>query len=444
MVHTPSLATESELPIIAMPICKMRSSFKLFILVGTILRWTSEVPILCVELAVGTRTDHSVFVPVSFEVSSEDCPISDERSFALLLPSCTLYYTGGFMGSLLIPIAYFRILGPPILADIRALLACLSIIHTIIRDQGPRDPSLLHLQATHRSRSVWRTGAAPLQYFRRRDANQSDLNIDVRLIPILQAAGFYGVARGVVLETIAARTADVLPDMSQLATQSLHHLRDRNAYKFDPRQVEEQDARQDGGGEDAGDKGGRGGGRRGRAGAGRGRARSRGGCARGNGGRGGGRLVDEPDDDADHADHIGTGEDRGPESSATAATATVADASAAAATATATVAEASTRPAAAAAAATTTGADTSTEQPPPVVQRQHRIRPWHGTPEVPPFDLGSSSQSTQSTQPSQPATSTQPSQPATQPSVPPFDVFYVRRSKRAKKVPDCGTGSHRG
>ena len=104
--------------------------------------------------------------------------------------------------------------------------------------------------------------------------------------------------------------------------------------------------------------------------------------------------------------------------------------------------------------------DTSTEQPPPVVQRQHRLRPWHGTPEVPPFDLGSSSQSTQSTQPSQPATSTQPSQPATQPSqpatstqpsqpatqpsVPPFDVFYVRRSKRAKKVPDCGTGSHRG
>ncbi|KAL1808050.1 hypothetical protein ACET3Z_025040 [Daucus carota] len=291
----------------------------------------------------------------------------------------------------------------------------------IIRDQGPRDPSLLHLQASHRSRSVWRTSAAPLQYFRRRDANQSDLNIDVRLIPILQAAvpeymdwylprtvrfisqlGALHTHLGVVLETIAARTTDVLPDMSQLATQSLHHLRDRNAYKFDPRQVEEQDARQDGRGEDAGDRGGRAGGRRGRAGAGRGRARGRGGRARGNGGRGGGRLVDEPDDDADHADHIGTGEDRGPESSATAATATVADASAAVATATATVAEASTRPAAAAAATTTTGAgdwwpsfslglslpsqpvpeqqtsqmpDTSTEQPPPVVQRQHRIRP---------------------------------------------------------------------
>ncbi|KAL1824733.1 hypothetical protein ACET3Z_011511 [Daucus carota] len=294
----------------------------------------------------------------------------------------------------------------------------------IIRDQGPRDPSLLHLQATHRSRSVWRTGDAPLQYFRRRDANQSDLNIDVRLIPILQAAGFYGVAQGVVLETIAARTADVLPDMSQLATKSLHHLRDRNAYKFDPRQVEEQDTRQDGGGEGVGDRGGRGGGRRGRA-------RGRGGRARGSGGRGGGRLVDEPDDDADHVDeqdHLGTGEDRGPESSTTAAAAAVGDASAAAATATATPLPEQ---------QTSHMPNTSTEQPPPVVQRQHRLRPWHGTPEVPPFDLGSSSQSTQ------------PSQPGTQRSSVRVDradpeVFYVRRSKRDRKAPDCGTGSHRG
>nr|XP_017248603.1 PREDICTED: serine/threonine-protein phosphatase 7 long form homolog [Daucus carota subsp. sativus] len=285
-----------------------------------------------------------------------------------------------------------------------------------------------------------------------------------RTVRLISQLGALHTHLGVVLETIAARTVDVLPDMSQLATQSLHHLRDRNAYKFDPRQVEEQDARQDGGGEDAGDRGGRGGGRRGRGGAGRGRARGRGGRARGNGGRGGGRLVDEPDDDADHADHLGTGEDRGPESSATAATATVADASAAA-TATATVAEASTPPAAAAA-ATTTGAgdwfpsfslglswpsqplpeqqtshmvDTSTEQPPPVVQRQHRLRPWHGTPEVPPFDLGSS-QSTQSTQPSQPGT--QRSSVRVDRADP--EVFYVRRSKRDKKVPDCGTGSHRG
>nr|XP_017217101.1 PREDICTED: transcription factor SOX-12-like [Daucus carota subsp. sativus] len=174
-----------------------------------------------------------------------------------------------------------------------------------------------------------------------------------RTVRFISQLGALHTHLGVVLETIAARTADVLPDMSQLATQSLHHLRDRNAYKFDPRQVEEQDARQDGGGEDVGDRGGRGGGRRGRGGGRRGRARGRGGRARGSGGRGGGRLVDEPDDDADHADeqdHLGTGEDRGPESS----TATVGDASAAAAaTATATVAEASTPPTAT---TTTTGA----------------------------------------------------------------------------------------
>ncbi|KAL1815605.1 hypothetical protein ACET3Z_018179 [Daucus carota] len=81
--------------------------------------------------------------------------------------------------------------------------------------------------------------------------------------------------------------------------------------------------------------------------------------------------------------------------------------------------------------------DTSTEQPPPVVQRQHWIRPWHGTPEVPPFDLGSSSQSTQSTQPG-----TQGSSVRVDGADP--EVVYVRRSKRDRKAPDCGTGSHRG
>nr|XP_017245626.1 PREDICTED: serine/threonine-protein phosphatase 7 long form homolog [Daucus carota subsp. sativus] len=68
-------------------------------------------------------------------------------------------------------------------------------LQAIIRDQGPRDPTLLHLQETHRSRAVWRAGGAPLQTFRRRDANQSDMNMDVRLIPIIQAAGVYGLAR---------------------------------------------------------------------------------------------------------------------------------------------------------------------------------------------------------------------------------------------------------
>ncbi|KAL1816629.1 hypothetical protein ACET3Z_019203 [Daucus carota] len=347
-------------------------------------------------------------------------------------------------------------------------------VNAIIRDQGPRDPTLLHLQETHRSRAVWRAGGAPLQTFRRRDANQSDMNMDVRLIPIIQAAGVYGLARGVSLQALADGTRH-LPDMHQIATQSLQAIRDRHAYVFHQLLVEEHEAVHDEDEEDAGDRGGRAGGERGRGGgrrgrgAGRGardaarggRASGRGGRARGRGGRGGGRLVDEPVDDADHADeqdHVDTGEDSGPESS-TAAAATVGESFAAAAAATATA----TPPVAAAAAtATTTGAgdwwpsfslglslpsqpvpeqqtsqmpDTSTEQPPPVVQRQHRIRPWHGTPEVPPFDLGSSSQSTQSTQ---------PSQPATQPSLAPFDVFYVRRSKRDRKAPDCGPGSHRG
>ncbi|KAL1830956.1 hypothetical protein ACET3Z_000607 [Daucus carota] len=409
-------------------------------------------------------------------------------------------------------------------------------VNAIIRDQGPRDPTLLHLQETHRSRAVWRAGGAPLQTFRRRDANQSDMNMDVRLIPIIQAAGVYGLARdqlqgphgvrwlvghsylecdgrtvgtarmaldglapvpeymdwylprtvrfvshlgalliglGVSLQALADGTRH-LPDMHQIATQSLQAIRDRHAYVFHQLLVEEHEAVHDEDEEDARDRGGRAGGERGRGGgrrgrgagrgargAGRGgRASGRGGRAHGRGGRGGGRLVDEPIDDADHADeqdHVDTGEDGGPESS-TAAAATAGESSAAAA-ATATA----TPPVdAAAATATTTGAgdwwpsfslglslpsqpipeqqtsqmpDTSTEHPPPVVQRQHRIRPWHGTPEVPPFDLGSSSQSTQSTQ---------PSQPGTQPSVPPFDFFYVRRSKKERKAPDCGTGSHRG
>ncbi|XP_063950114.1 serine/threonine-protein phosphatase 7 long form homolog [Daucus carota subsp. sativus] len=296
-----------------------------------------------------------------------------------------------------------------------------------------------------------------------------------RTVRFVSHLGALLIGLGVSLQAIADGTRH-LPDMHQIATQSLQAIRDRHAYVFHQLLVEEHEAVHDEDEEDAGDRGGRAGGERGRGGgrrgrgAGRGardaarggRARGRGGRARGRGGRGGGRLVDEPVDDADHADeqdHVDTGEDGGPESS-TAAAATVGEsfaAAAAAATATATPPVA-----AAAATATTTGAgdwwpsfslglslpsqpvpeqqtslmpDTSTEQPPPVVQRQHRIRPWHGTPEVPPFDLGSSSQSTQSTQ---------PSQPATQPSLAPFDVFYVRRSKRDRKAPDCGTGSHRG
>ncbi|KAL1815264.1 hypothetical protein ACET3Z_017838 [Daucus carota] len=188
-------------------------------------------------------------------------------------------------------------------------------VNAIIRDQGPRDPTLLHLQETHRSRAIWRASGAPLQTFRRRDANQSDMNMDVRLIPIIQAAGVYGLARGVSLQALAEGTRH-LPNMHQIATQSLQAIRDRHAYVFHQLLVEEHEAVHDEEGEDAGDRGGRAGGERGRGGGRRGhgaarggrdaarggRPRGRGGRARGRGGRGSGRLVDEPVDDADNAD----------------------------------------------------------------------------------------------------------------------------------------------
>ncbi|KAK1369701.1 hypothetical protein POM88_035793 [Heracleum sosnowskyi] len=63
-------------------------------------------------------------------------------------------------------------------------------------DPGPRDPSLLHLQATHRSQAVWRVGGGDSQRFRRRNPNQSSLPaLNHRMIPLLQSTGFYGVSR---------------------------------------------------------------------------------------------------------------------------------------------------------------------------------------------------------------------------------------------------------
>ena len=70
-----------------------------------------------------------------------------------------------------------------------------------------------------------------------------------------------------------------LPDMFQLATQSLQALRDRHAHVFEPLPVEEQDDIDGEEVEDACD---------GRAGGRRGRDDGRGGRARGRGGRGGG------------------------------------------------------------------------------------------------------------------------------------------------------------
>lgn len=62
--------------------------------------------------------------------------------------------------------------------------------------QGPRDPSLLHLQSTHRSKEVWRVGGGDSQRCRRRNPNQIGLpGLDHRMIPFLQSTGFYGVSR---------------------------------------------------------------------------------------------------------------------------------------------------------------------------------------------------------------------------------------------------------
>lgn len=60
--------------------------------------------------------------------------------------------------------------------------------------QGPVDPSLLHLQGTHRSTEIWRLGGGDSQKLRRRKPNQFPIS-DRRMFPLLQSTGFYGVAR---------------------------------------------------------------------------------------------------------------------------------------------------------------------------------------------------------------------------------------------------------
>ncbi|KAL8120541.1 hypothetical protein AgCh_017648 [Apium graveolens] len=269
-----------------------------------------------------------------------------------------------------------------------------------------------------------------------------------RTVRFLSHLGALLVHLGVSLQALADGTQH-LPDMFQIATQSLYTLRDRHAYVFDPLPVEEQDARPDEGG--------------------RMEVIKEAELVVGDAVVVAGEAVLVAEED-----HVGTGEDRGPESSTAAtatatATATVGEVSAAASTAT--VAEASTPAAATAnvAEASTAAADdedwpsyslgigmtrtsqpvpeqqtshmpdTSIQQPPPVIQRQHRIRPWHGISEIPPFDLGTSSQSPLSMQSSQPGTQ----RSSTRADRPDPEAVYVRRSKRDRKAPDCGTGSHR-
>ncbi|KAL8092638.1 hypothetical protein AgCh_034778 [Apium graveolens] len=63
--------------------------------------------------------------------------------------------------------------------------------------QGLVNPSLLHLQHTHRSLDIWRLGGGDmLKCHRKNPNNEDDLPpLDLRMVPLLQSTGFYGVAR---------------------------------------------------------------------------------------------------------------------------------------------------------------------------------------------------------------------------------------------------------
>ncbi|KAK1398661.1 hypothetical protein POM88_008524 [Heracleum sosnowskyi] len=55
-------------------------------------------------------------------------------------------------------------------------------------NQGPRDPSLLHLQSMHRSKEVWRVGGGDTQRCQRHNPNQTGLPaLDHCMLPILSA-----------------------------------------------------------------------------------------------------------------------------------------------------------------------------------------------------------------------------------------------------------------
>ncbi|XP_074341939.1 serine/threonine-protein phosphatase 7 long form homolog [Apium graveolens] len=62
---------------------------------------------------------------------------------------------------------------------------------------GPVNPSLLHLQHTHRSLDIWRLGGGDmLKCHRKNSNNEDDLPpLDLRMVPLLQSTGFYVVAR---------------------------------------------------------------------------------------------------------------------------------------------------------------------------------------------------------------------------------------------------------
>ncbi|XP_074338738.1 serine/threonine-protein phosphatase 7 long form homolog [Apium graveolens] len=62
---------------------------------------------------------------------------------------------------------------------------------------GPVNPSLLHLLHTHRSLDIWRLGGGDMLKCRRKNPNNEDdlPPLDLRMVPLLQSTGFYGVAR---------------------------------------------------------------------------------------------------------------------------------------------------------------------------------------------------------------------------------------------------------
>ncbi|KAL8104231.1 hypothetical protein AgCh_028454 [Apium graveolens] len=63
--------------------------------------------------------------------------------------------------------------------------------------QGPVNPSLLHLQHTHRALNIWRLGGGDMLKFRQKNPNNEDdlPPLDLCMVHLLQSTGFYGVAR---------------------------------------------------------------------------------------------------------------------------------------------------------------------------------------------------------------------------------------------------------
>ena len=63
-------------------------------------------------------------------------------------------------------------------------------------ESRPLDPTVLHGQATHRSSLAWTGVDSKKLHYRRREAIFHRTSVlDGRIIPLLQQAGFYGVAR---------------------------------------------------------------------------------------------------------------------------------------------------------------------------------------------------------------------------------------------------------